>query len=504
MTRQGTYFKRMTAGLAAIMLVAFLLRLFMLSHQSLWLDEFASWRMAGHDIGLALHGEPTNPPVYYLLLHFWMHWFGSSEFAIRSLSIVPSLFSVWLIYIFAQRLFCLEIAYIAAIYAAISPFQIYYAQEARCFSLLESILLLSIFCLWNASETDLPRTRYRWYGAYAALCTLALYTHFISIFFIAGHALYILVRRPRQVLAAGSSIVVSLLLFAPWLATMLRAAAGGGQRGRHYPLLKLPKAFFSFLYGYSLIPLDNRAVLSVQETLKSNWWILTGALVSLAILAPFWRKAWKRWGDRMLFVFMMAVTPVLLAFLVSLKVMLFDERYLISASPPLYVMIAASIWEIRLLASKKDQYPGTAYAGWIACGVYCSLLALSLYHYYFNPRFGKEQWREADAYIDSLTPPAKSSIIVFDPDYLQHCYSYYTTRNIPTWPVTPKIAFALRSSRKLLDEHTNGFDQILLVRSHADDDTVLSAISGVFDRESYRKFDRANPIEVYSFRASKR
>jgi uncharacterized membrane protein len=471
----------------------------MLSRESLWLDEVASWRFAGRDIGGVLQSETTNPPFYYLLLHFWMGSFGSSESALRSLSIVPSVFTVWLVYIFSQRLFNRQIAFLAAIYQSISTFQIYYAQEARCFSLLVSILMLAALCLWNALGADSRKTRFAWYAGYAALGALSLYTHFIAIFFLAGLGLYVLLRRPRQLLNATISSAASLIVFSPWLVTMLRTAAGGGQSGRRYFLLKLPQAYFSFLYGGSLIPLDDEAVRHVSQTLKSHWWILAVSLMSLMILAPFWRRAWNRWGESMSFVFMMAVVPVLLAFFISFKVMLFSERYLVPASPAIYVMFAATIWEVWVFTASKDLPSWKAKAGWAACLAYCCLLALSLHNYYFNPRFGKEQWREADAYIDSLTPTAGNGIIVFDPDYLRGCYSYYTKRNLPSVQVTPEMELALRTSGDPLEEHTRGFQRILLVRSHDDEDTVLNVMTKAYHLESYRKFEKANPIEVYSF-----
>ena len=358
----ATIDKKVLLRLVVILVAALFLRLLMLGRESLWLDEIASWMFASKDLQHVLRSEPTNPPLYYLLLHFWMDWFGTSESAIRSLSVVPSLFSVWLIYHFAERLFTRGIAYLAAVYQAVSTFQIYYAQEGRCFSLLVSILLLATLSLWNALESDSPRRRYLYYGAYAFLCALALYTHFISIFFLAGHGLYVLFRRPKQLLAVGTSIAASLLLFSPWLVTMLGVASGGGQV-RRYIWLKLPQAYFSFLYGDSLIPLDEEAVQHIPQTLRANWWIVAASLLSITALVPFWRLAWKRWGDQMLFVFTMALMPVILAFLISFKVMLFDERYLIPASPFLYVLVSAVVWEIRLLAGTQATPRGLVNVG---------------------------------------------------------------------------------------------------------------------------------------------
>jgi mannosyltransferase len=502
----SAYFSRpenQTATFVVILAVAVLLRFFRLAHQSLWLDEFASWAISSRDLHHVLQSEPTNPPVYYFFLHFWMKAFGASEWALRSLSVLPSVFSVWLVYRFAERLFNRGVAVISAAYMAFSTFQIYYAQESRCFALLTALLLSATMCLWNALESASPRRRYFYYGAYSVLGALSLYTHFIAIFFLAAHGLYVLFRRPKKVLAAGVSIAGSLLLFFPWLVTMLRVA-GHVQQARRYLPLKLPQAYFTFLYGYSLIPMDDRAVQHIVKTLEANAWLLGTSILCLALLLSFWRLAWKQWHEPMAFVLVMATVPVLMAFFVSFKVVMFSERYLIAASPFTYIAVAASIEEFWKRRRAAGNRPFSVYAGWAACGLFCVLLAVSLFNYYFNPRFSKEQWRQADAYIDASLQPGPKTLMVLDPDYLLACYRYYGKRTLPTWRITPPVEAQLAGSDTLVEQQAQGYREIILIRSHDPDDTVVNAMREAFPQESYRKFSDANPIEVYSFLARKR
>lgn len=67
------------------------------------------------------------------------------------------------------------------------------------------------------------------------------------------------------------------------------------------------------------------------------------------------------------------------------KVRFFDRRYMSPASPLVYAAIAAAVWA--------------------AAGMYVSLLLIPLYYYYFVPRYGKEQWREAISYIEAPASP---------------------------------------------------------------------------------------------------
>ena len=495
MTRQPTIHKGTVLRLGVILAVALLLRVLMLTKESLWLDEIASWMFASQKLPQVLRSEVTNPPLYYALLHFWIGWFGTGEAAMRILSVLPGVCSVWLVFHLASKLFSRPVAYVAMVYDAISTFQIYYSQEMRCFSLLVCLLLITGLCLWNAlAETG--RRRLLYFAGVTLFGTISLYTHFISVFFLASYGAYVLFRRPKQVIAVGASLGAAMLLFAPWLMQMLAAAGGGGQI-RRYLLLKLPQAYFSFLFGDTLIPLDEQAVRHIPQTLRANWWILTLAVASLAVFLPFLLRAWKRWGESMTFVLTMAVLPVLMAFVVSFKIMMFDERYLIGASPFLYIAIVAAIAEIPAAARNSQSI---MYAGWAACAGFGVLLAVSLANYYFNPRFGKEQWREADAYIDGLVPAATTGLVVFDPDYLRGCYEYYSQRHLPEWRITQQVAGAIVESPALLRDQTGGYQHIVLVRAHEDHDAVLNAMRGALSEESERIFSKANPIEIYSFR----
>ena len=328
-----------------ILVIGLVLRCAFLAKESLWLDEVESWWFAT-DLGRALTAERTNPPLYYTMLHFWIGWFGTSEAGLRSLSVVPGVLSVGLVYALAKRLLSRGIALGAALYQSISSFQIYYSQEARTFAWLVFFILAAGLMLWNALEAAPGRRRFLYFAGYALLGALALYSHFITVFFLAGFGLFVLLRRRKQLIPFIASSAVAVLLFLPWVVTLLRAAAGNGQNYRRYLFLKLPQAYFSFLFGDTLIPLDGDAVTHIRSTLTHFAPLLLGATLSVAVLLPFAWLAWKRWADRLEYALVAAVAPVLLAFLVSFKVMVFDERYLIAAAPFLYIVVAAAIAEL--------------------------------------------------------------------------------------------------------------------------------------------------------------
>jgi uncharacterized membrane protein len=472
--------------------LALVLRILQISRESLWLDEIASWTIANRDIAAVLRSEPTNPPLYYLALHFWIGWFGTSEAALRSLSVVPGVLATWLTFRFSTKLFDRNVGFLAAAYQAISTFHIYYSQEARCFAWLGTLVLAAALCLWNALHETSGRRQFAWFAAYSVLSAAAWYMHFIAAFFIGAEGLYVLARRRSHWLKAGASMAAAGLLFLPWFMTMLDVAGGGGQL-RRYMLLKLPQAYFSFFFGDTLIPLDENAVQHIRQTLMANWWILLIGLAGTAVWLRNARPASRKWGEPFVYVSTLASLPVLLAYLVSLKVPFFDERYLFPASLFVYVVISAIFEEMRARAGAAASARPTYLLAAVSLG-WCVLLLCSLYNYYFNPRFGREQWRETAAYLESRIAAPREAVVVFEPTYMVMCYRYYQK--------TPDLRVLVWDPKRIQAEARSGVRTIWLVRSHPESEDSLQGLGELFHQVGIREFPKAKGISVYEFSTS--
>jgi hypothetical protein len=169
-------------------------------------------------------------------------------------------------------------------------------------------------------------------------------------------------------------------------------------------------------------------------------------------------------------------------------VMVFDERYLIAAAPFLYIVVAAAIAE--LLRWRKGRVPAwQSSVALAAVGLYSVLLLVSLYNYFFNPRFGREQWREAVAYIESQDEG--KTFIVFDPKWVHSCYDYYQKRSLPYGSVSD-----VADSGKLA-----AYDSIWFVQSESDSTTPPGIFGPQYKRGSQRVFPKGGGIEVSLFRA---
>src|SRR5438105_9636570 len=197
--------------LLGILLLAFALRLYNVEGQSIWGDEAFSIFTAQQPIGNVLSsGADLHPPLYHLLLHFWLLLTGREALAVRFLSLAWSLLSVAAGYGLARLLTDDEgTSLSAAFLLAISPFQIFYAQETRMYAQAAALCALSLlFCVrWQATHAGEKRagagTRQATHaGKQNALLwfvttLLALYTHYFAIFVLAAENLWLISQKSK-------------------------------------------------------------------------------------------------------------------------------------------------------------------------------------------------------------------------------------------------------------------------------------------------------------------
>ena len=76
---------------------------------SLWRDEAFSYLMARLPIHQLLWAtaQDANPPLYYLLLKLWMGIFGTSEIALRSLSLIFFWATLYVVYLILKEVYAL-------------------------------------------------------------------------------------------------------------------------------------------------------------------------------------------------------------------------------------------------------------------------------------------------------------------------------------------------------------------------------------------------------------
>lgn len=219
------------AALLGVGLLALALRLYGIAAESLWLDEATSLMLARMSIPTLVEWTALDihPPLYYILLHFWIA-LGESEAIIRGLSLLAGMLNVLVIYDLGRTLFDGRTGLLSAILLALAPFHIWYSQEARMYAwitlLVSSSILLAIKA-WRG------RHWIRWAG-YVLVTTAALYTHYYAVFAILLENLFFLyllaLRRVDRMFfwRWAAAQVAIFVLFLPWFPTFLLPITVGG------------------------------------------------------------------------------------------------------------------------------------------------------------------------------------------------------------------------------------------------------------------------------------
>src|SRR5438067_1101579 len=99
--------------------------------QSLWRDEAFSYLMAKKNVFeiVSLTAHDFSPPLYYILLHFWIMIWGHSEIALRSLSFIFFWGMLYMVFLYLRNILHIKgrMTFIYLLVVATNPLLIYYA-----------------------------------------------------------------------------------------------------------------------------------------------------------------------------------------------------------------------------------------------------------------------------------------------------------------------------------------------------------------------------------------
>ncbi|MDA0698903.1 MAG: glycosyltransferase family 39 protein, partial [Chloroflexi bacterium] len=168
--------QRTLAVCAALVLLAFALRVAGVQRQDLWGDEAFSVRFSAQALPQIVQpGVETHPPLYHALLHYWMAAAGNRPLAVRYLSVLTGTLLVATCCNLGRSVFPRAVGVTTAAVASVSAFGIYYSQEARMYAL--AALLCALATLLVLRHQARPRQTERLW-AWLLAVTLALFTHY--------------------------------------------------------------------------------------------------------------------------------------------------------------------------------------------------------------------------------------------------------------------------------------------------------------------------------------
>jgi len=415
--------KYATAALILLILISAVIRFYQIGRESFRGDEIQTGYFVRTGIGNIIKTsglERSNPPLYWIILHGWAKMFGYRDAVLRIPSAFFSILAVWMMFLVGRRLFDPTAGLIAALLTAGSSFHLYFAQDARNYSLL---LLLSLVSIW-AFLLVIQKGR-RWtFAVYGTASVLLAYTHIYGLFIIAAQALFFLLywkkHRPLRRLYIATMLIVGATciplvwmlqekttsiiergfwISRPTLETIIRIFSryAGAMPGEAWiPIL------FSLFFLIGVIPSlrkpQDQSKTPVPESPQSKspadinrGLVLLALCLSVPILVPF-----------LLSLFM---TPIIVI------------RYTIGASAAFYLLTAHGISRLR-----------PKFFILIAVGVILAASFFNMKFYFTHPN--KEQWREAAALLAENMQPEDT--VLFHPEGTKKFIDYYDPVQVPT------------------------------------------------------------------------
>jgi len=208
--------------------MAFLIATIDLRRESLWNDEaWTAWAIRSPYIRDMLQRveADVHPPLYFLLLGSLDRFASDSVLALRWPSALFSMIGLAATYALGKHLFDRRTGIIALILLGTASFFVYYAREARMYSLLMALAALAtlLYVRWRTKPSV-------WRAIpYSLVMASLLYTHYAGIFVIASHVLHALItqvfktsRLRSKWLMLPLPYILTAVLFVPWLPTFLR------------------------------------------------------------------------------------------------------------------------------------------------------------------------------------------------------------------------------------------------------------------------------------------
>jgi mannosyltransferase len=359
------------------------LRIYQIDRESLWLDEaFSYWmaRSTPSDILIASATSETNPPLYFLALHYWIKVFGESDKAIRLLSATFGALAIPVVYRIGQLLFNERLGLLAALFLSVSGFHIQYSQEARAYSLYFFVAALSVYF---STLFYKRRTLSRSIG-YIITTALLLYSHDTGLFtFAAVVCFYLVLAKPVRLASVYPFFAVTaiaLLMYAPYIPAFMNHAAsvksGFWASGLTVANVLAP------IQKLILFPEKIAGVGPIQYAL---------IVVPICVLCLALPTLWVGQKRRLIALALLFIVPVGINLLISLTIRnIFIPRSLICGLLPLPLF-----WASPVLISKEGLFCRYRNLGLLAMfAMFLILLGGSIEFLRHN---SKEPWRQAAA-----------------------------------------------------------------------------------------------------------
>ena len=241
-----------------------------------------------------------GPPLYFVLMKFWISLAGKSVSAIALPSVFAGVLLIPIVALLAKSLTgCPRKALLAAWFAAVSPLAIFYSHEARCYSLMAVFTTASLWLIENQGDNSLRKKLFLFVSI-----VLSIYTHYLSLLIIGLYVIFRVISLHSEDTLTKEKLysllgipALAALTYIPWLPYMTAHLGHGTYWVDPTPLTKWPLVLVSnlaatlplaWLHGFVLlsfvIPLS--FLYLAYRLIKSKGKILSKNILEHKLFAP--------------------------------------------------------------------------------------------------------------------------------------------------------------------------------------------------------------------------
>jgi len=379
-------------ALAAIVAVALVARIIGLDG-GLWVDEIyslvRSFRAPTSEILADFWGD-NHHPLYALLAHASRALFGESPWAVRLPAMLFGVAAVPMLYQLGARLVPRREALLASLLLAVSYHHVWFSQNARGYSAIAFLAIVTTWALLRAVETGAARD----YALYAVAAALGAYTHLTMIFVVVGHALAAAVYlaapgRPvdRRALVRGGIIafagaaLLTLVLYAPMLRDVVDFFLN-----RPSQLRGVSTPRWALLETVRVLVLGLGAGLAIVGGIV----VAAGAVVGVSGLASYWHR------HRLFVLMLLAPCIVTVAGAALARGTMYPRFFFFAIGPAFLVVVRGAFVTCQWLAARL----GRAQLGMpLASGGVALVALLSAASLAFNYRYPKQDFEGAMRFV---------------------------------------------------------------------------------------------------------
>ena len=415
------------------------LRLYGLGNASISMDEAVDIFLAGLSVSdiwaYIANGFIFHPPLFYWIQHVVL-LFGNGEFIVRLPSALYGALTIPVVYLLGKEFHSRDVGILAAGLLAVSPFHIFYSQDARPYTMMLLFCALALVYFMEAMKTD----RGDAWVMFGIISGLSVWIVFYAAVLTFSLLLFVVIDRRRRILKGfdeNRALYVGGIFY---LIVIM-------------PLAGMIRNLFMLREG-SDVTWGLKGLDVVTESFR-DFYAHNDLLMAVSILMLIIGVAGLYRYDRRKCALLvtMILAPLAVSVLISYKLAI-EPRYALIILPALVVGIAmtCAVADNLLKLEKIHSRLGVLVLFLVL------IIALSIppvQDLYTSTAKFNQDWRNMSVTVSALTGPG--DVVVILPDYMARPFNYYYAagrEGTAEFPVTTTTqledAYRLKGSHRMV------------------------------------------------------